>query len=151
MIETILIATNIVVVVVILIQTIVLIIDKSKSTALNTSLLEEKLISKEAISHSKKREQLHNKFLFSLSSSLAKTRECTQEVGDLKKNLSRIFKELSVLSTEQFVTESDMQEVIDFLDNDLNNYITNKDNLISSDKLFRIIERIREKNNTREE
>lgn len=145
MLTDILIATNIVLVIVIILFMIKFLYRKDELKNLNEQLLDEKLKSRHASEIMLHKETQYQSILLSLGKAMKHIRHTDHEIGNVKKSLSRFYTDLVVftmMSSEVINDKKAYRDIIDYLENDLHNFMSNKSDKLDTDKFFNILEKI---------
>lgn len=145
----ILIASNIFLILTIIVSMIIFLRRKDEIKKLNEQLLDAKLISHQAPIMLAQKESQYQDLLYALAKSMKSLRETDQEIGLLKKSLSRFYSDLvvfSMMSSDAINDKNSYRKIIKFLEKDLEDFLTNKTDKLDTDKFFNIIESIEIKN-----
>jgi len=137
-------ATNVVLIIIIIAYMIRRSFNKKELFDLKEQILNEKLIAQEANRQLHRLEIKQKRLIFSISKAMNLIKESKQEIGTLKRSISRFFGDLMTLSLsdDTFLDDALFDEVIDFIDGDLCLFLTNESTKLSNDKFFKLIEKL---------
>ena len=140
-----LISSNLLLAIVVLVTGFMFFKRKDEIKELKRELLDAKLISNNAPLEIKQNELRAKKIIISLCMNLKYIKDTDQDIGKLKKSLFRFFSDFSTITLmlNDYINEEEIySEVLEYLENDLKDFLLNKKDTLDTDKFYNIIEKL---------